>query len=102
MSKESSRWSIMNLKFLYLSVCEHKLECFRFLAIMIWAYIVIFITGFEEVIHCFFMSVTMFFGAFIGSATPVGGGAIAFPVLTLIKHTPPPIAATYSLNSCAE
>lgn len=87
----------MNVKLVYLSVCKKKLEYFRFLSIMIWAYIVIFITGYEEIFHNFFISVTMFFGAFIGSATPVGGGAIAFPVLTLIKHTPPPIAATYSL-----
>ncbi|EHM5171588.1 sulfite exporter TauE/SafE family protein [Salmonella enterica] len=39
----------------------------------------------------------MMFGAFIGSATPVGGGVIAFPVLSFIKHAPSSEAATFCL-----
>ncbi|EML8490103.1 sulfite exporter TauE/SafE family protein [Salmonella enterica subsp. enterica] len=39
----------------------------------------------------------MIFGAFIGSATPVGGGVIAFPVLSFIKHVPSNEAASFCL-----
>jgi len=44
-----------------------------------------------------FMSVTMVFGSFIAGATSEGGGAIAFPVMTLVFDIPPYVARDFSL-----
>jgi uncharacterized protein len=44
-----------------------------------------------------YMVVTMMFGSFIGGATPEGGGAVAFPVMTLVLSIPPEIARNFSL-----
>lgn len=44
-----------------------------------------------------FMSLTMVFGSFIAGASSEGGGAIAFPVMTLIFDIPPQIARNFSL-----
>jgi len=39
-----------------------------------------------------FMSVTMVFGSFIAGASAEGGGAVAFPVMTLIFKIQPEVA----------
>lgn len=44
-----------------------------------------------------FMSVTMIFGSFIAGASSEGGGAIAFPVMTLIYDITPGTARNFSL-----
>ncbi len=44
-----------------------------------------------------FMSVTMAFGSFIAGATSEGGGAVAFPVMTLGFNIPPSVARDFSL-----
>ncbi len=44
-----------------------------------------------------FMSVTMAFGSFIAGATSEGGGAVAFPVMTLGFKIPPNVARDFSL-----
>ncbi len=44
-----------------------------------------------------FMSVTMVFGSFIAGATSEGGGAVAFPVMTLLFKIKPLIARDFSL-----
>ena len=44
-----------------------------------------------------FMSVTMVFGSFVAGSTPQGGGAIAFPAMTLIFDIPPSVARNFSL-----
>ncbi|MCG8310186.1 MAG: sulfite exporter TauE/SafE family protein [Cytophagales bacterium] len=44
-----------------------------------------------------FMSVTMVFGSFIAGASSEGGGAVAFPVMTLIFNIPPDIARNFGL-----
>ncbi|CAD5228689.1 unnamed protein product [Bursaphelenchus xylophilus] len=48
------------------------------------------------------MSVTMIFGSFLAGATSEGGGAVAFPVMTLLLKIPPKIARDFSLmiQSC--
>ena len=47
--------------------------------------------------HNWFMSVTMVFGSFIAGASSEGGGAVAFPAMTLIFHIHPSVARTFSL-----
>lgn len=44
-----------------------------------------------------FMSVTMAFGSFIAGATSEGGGAVAFPVMTLVFGITPAVARDFSL-----
>ncbi|MFT5734883.1 MAG: putative membrane protein YfcA [Planctomycetota bacterium] len=44
-----------------------------------------------------FMSITMMFGSFIAGATSEGGGAVAFPVMTLGFKIPPNVARDFSL-----
>jgi len=44
-----------------------------------------------------FMSLTMVFGSFIAGASSEGGGAVAFPVMTLIYEISPPVARNFSL-----
>ena len=41
-------------------------------------------------------SLTMVFGSFIAGATSEGGGAIAFPVFTLVLDIPPAVARNFS------
>lgn len=43
------------------------------------------------------LAVTMIFGSFIAGATSEGGGAVAFPVMTLILGIPPDVARDFSL-----
>lgn len=49
---------------------------------------------FEEL---WFMSLTMVFGSFIAGSSAEGGGAVAFPVMTLIFKIPPEVARNFSL-----
>jgi uncharacterized protein len=44
-----------------------------------------------------YMSATMMLGSFIAGATSEGGGAVAFPVMTLLFKVPPPVARDFSL-----
>lgn len=44
-----------------------------------------------------FMSVTMTFGSFIAGATSEGGGAVAFPVMTMVFKIAPNVARDFSL-----
>ncbi|RME89876.1 MAG: sulfite exporter TauE/SafE family protein [Candidatus Hydrogenedentota bacterium] len=44
-----------------------------------------------------YMSITMIFGSFVAGASSEGGGAVAFPVMTLLYHIPPAVARNFSL-----
>ena len=44
-----------------------------------------------------FMSLTMVFGSFIAGASSEGGGAVAFPVMTLLFDISPSVARNFSL-----
>lgn len=44
-----------------------------------------------------FMTVTMAIGSFIAGATSEGGGAVAFPVMTLLFKIPPAVARDFAL-----
>jgi uncharacterized membrane protein YfcA len=44
-----------------------------------------------------FMTITMCLGSFIAGATSEGGGAVAFPVMTLLFNIDPPVARDFSL-----
>ncbi|KAI6232745.1 hypothetical protein M3Y99_00999100 [Aphelenchoides fujianensis] len=57
---------------------------------------------FERYLYRYQMPITMVFGAFISGATSEGGGAVAFPVMTLLLELEPSIARDFSLmiQSC--
>lgn len=44
-----------------------------------------------------YMTLTMVFGSFIAGASSEGGGAIAYPVMTLMFEIDPPVARNFSL-----
>lgn len=69
-------------------------------------FLIVFIPWFAAMVmmqqwHLFatnwFMSLTMVVGSFIAGATSEGGGAVAFPVMTLLFHIPPHVARDFSL-----
>ena len=45
----------------------------------------------------FYMTLTMVFGSFVAGASSEGGGAVAFPVMTLVFKILPSVARTFSL-----
>lgn len=47
--------------------------------------------------HYFYMSITMVFGSFVAGASSEGGGAVAFPVMTLLFKIHPAEARNFSL-----
>ena len=59
---------------------------------------------FELFADRYYLSITMIFGAMIGGATSEGGGAVAFPVMTLALGIAPSIARDFSMmcQSCGE
>ena len=52
---------------------------------------------FHLFVRDWFMSVTMVFGSFIAGSTSAGGGAVAFPVMTLMFKISPESARNFSL-----
>lgn len=57
----------------------------------------LFLENAEAGIPRWFMSITMAVGSFIAGATSEGGGAVAFPVMTLAFGIPPGTARDFSL-----
>ena len=45
----------------------------------------------------YWATITMVFGSLVAGATSVGGGAVAFPVMTLVLSVPPMVARDFSL-----
>lgn len=64
---------------------------------VVWLSYMFWADKFYLFIDNWFASATMVFGSFIAGATAEGGGAIAFPVFTLLYHIPPAIARNFSL-----
>lgn len=70
---------------------------FTIVIITIWLIYMSYTHQWNLFIENWFMSITMIFGSFIAGATAEGGGAVAFPVMTLIFHITPDIARNFSL-----
>lgn len=49
------------------------------------------------ILEGWFMSITMAFGSFVAGASAEGGGAVAFPVMTLVFRIPPDVARNFGL-----
>ncbi|WP_234455634.1 sulfite exporter TauE/SafE family protein [Kosakonia sp. LAM2021] len=83
--------------FLQRPLYKDSLLFFRFFALILWLLLTVYITGFVSIAENYILSLSMMIGAFVGSATPVGGGVVAFPVLTFIKQIPAKEAAVFCL-----
>lgn len=52
----------------------------------------------ERVVGHWESAVTMAAGSFLTGSSPLGGGAVAFPVFTKLLDVPPPVARTFGLS----
>lgn len=71
-----------------------------FLPLLVWSFwLLLMISGnrWHLFIDNWFMSVTMAVGSFIAGSTSEGGGAVAFPVMTLLFKIEPAVARDFSL-----
>lgn len=66
------------------------------LVIPIWLTYMLMHNGFALYKDHWAAPLTMVFGSFIAGATSEGGGAVAFPVFTLLLKLPPPVARNFS------
>jgi uncharacterized membrane protein YfcA len=67
------------------------------LLVLVWAIYMSVYDKWQLFSELWFMSVTMVFGSFIAGASAEGGGAVAFPVMTLLYKIPPEVARNFSL-----
>lgn len=65
-------------------------------ALVLWAILLVSSGAYNAVLAAWPAAVTMIFGSFIGGASAEGGGAVAFPVFTLLLKIPPPSARNFS------
>lgn len=67
------------------------------LAIALWLFYIICNQTYPDFISNYFMSFTMLFASLIAGASSEGGGAVAFPVMTLLYDISPKVARDFSL-----
>lgn len=65
-------------------------------AIIVWAILLVSSGGVAPALAAWPAAFTMIFGSFVGGASAEGGGAVAFPVFTLILKLPPASARNFS------
>ena len=68
-----------------------------FVAILLWAGVMQGLDKWYLFDKYWTISLTMIFGSFIAGASAEGGGAVAFPVMTLLMKIPPDSARNFSL-----
>lgn len=74
-----------------------SLSPFSLIVLVIW-FIAMSSFGIWDIFNeNYFMTITMAFGSFIAGATSEGGGAVAFPVMTLLFKIAPETARDFSL-----
>ncbi len=76
-----------------------RVPLFLKLAFVVWAVwgVLVAVKGNAGLLLTHFeMTLTMVLGSFIAGATSEGGGAVAFPVMTLLLDVPPPVARDFS------
>jgi uncharacterized membrane protein YfcA len=69
---------------------------FSFLIFLIWPVTFIYFDLWILFKENYFMTITMIVGSFIAGATSEGGGAVAFPVMTLLFNIAPSVARDFS------
>lgn len=78
------------------------LNLYSILIFIIWLIAISSLYSYESLVEKIFMGFTMAIGSFIAGATSEGGGAVAFPVMTMLYKIGPEISRDYSLliQSC--
>ena len=66
------------------------------LILLIWGIFMHLTSSWQLFADNWFMTVTMIFGSFIAGASSEGGGAIAYPVMTLLFNIEPDVARNFS------
>lgn len=65
---------------------------------LVWLVAVLASGSFGRALDHWQSALTMVFGSFLAGSSPVGGGAVAFPVFTKLLEVPAPVARTFSLS----
>ncbi len=73
-----------------------KFAPFALLTFLAWGFFMQFTDSWLLFYDNWFMTITMIFGSFIAGASSEGGGAIAYPVMTLIFDIDPAVARNFS------
>lgn len=68
-----------------------------FFLLIIWSTVLFFNSDINSVVNYWMYSLTMMFGAIVAGLTPLGGGMVAFPVLSLYFNIDPSAARDFSL-----
>lgn len=79
---------------------ERSRSAFRVTIVVVWGIWLLYMIGYNQFylfVENWFMSATMLFGSFIAGSTSEGGGAVAFPVMTLVFEIDPACARNFSL-----
>ena len=69
---------------------------FTLLILILWCFGMTLFNNWEKFINFWPITLMMAFGSFIAGATTEGGGAVAFPILTLLFEIPPVIARDFA------
>jgi uncharacterized protein len=67
-------------------------------ATVVWFVCVLVTDNLSRVFDHWESSLTMLLGSFLSGASPLGGGAVSFPVFTKVLDVPGPIARTFGLS----
>lgn len=70
---------------------------FQIFSLACWLGYILYFHHYPDFMKNGFMSLTMVFGSLIAGATSEGGGAVAFPVMTLVFKISPQVARDFSI-----
>lgn len=79
---------------------SHSFRCVTLIALTVWTTWLVAtgpVQAFSNLLQNWEISVTMIFGSMVAGGTSMGGGAVAFPVLTKVLHIPSHEAKIFSL-----
>lgn len=65
--------------------------------LVLWLFYMVYANAWHIYSDALFMPIVMAFGSLVAGATPVGGGAVAYPAMTLIWNIEPEVARNFSL-----
>ena len=82
------------------SAAKHKLSICLLIASFVWSvwFILLGPTSIINILQAYWpITLTMLFGSMVAGGTSMGGGAVAFPVLTKLLEVPPHEAKIFAL-----
>jgi uncharacterized membrane protein YfcA len=79
---------------------RHPNKAMLIYIVVVWSVWAVSALKFDKLmlfVDYWFMSITMVFGSFVAGLTSEGGGAVAFPIMTLVFNISPAVARDFSL-----